>query len=76
MILNRIFQNVKTFNNINLHLFTVCAILAPTFAFYEKGDVVELTASNFDRLVIQSDEIWVVEVSLKFLNKNQLSTSL
>lgn len=42
---------------------TVCGILVPTFAFYEKGDVVELTPSNFDRLVIQSDEVWVVEVS-------------
>ena len=42
---------------------TVCGILVPAFAFYEKGDVVELTASNFDRLVIQSDEVWVVEVS-------------
>lgn len=40
----------------------VCGILVPAFAFYEKGDVVELTPSNFDRLVIQSDEIWVVEV--------------
>lgn len=42
--------------------FTVSAVFASTFAFYEKGDVVELTPSNFDRLVIQSDEIWVVEV--------------
>lgn len=40
---------------------TVSAVFASTFAFYEKGDVVELTPSNFDRLVIQSDEIWVVE---------------
>lgn len=30
-------------------------------AFYEKGDVVELTPSNFDRLVVNSDEVWVVE---------------
>lgn len=41
----------------------VCAVIASTFAFYEKGDVVELTPSNFDRLVIQSDEIWIIEVS-------------
>lgn len=41
----------------------MCALFASTFAFYEKGDVVELTPSNFDRLVTQSDEIWVVEVS-------------
>lgn len=41
--------------------FTVCALLAPSFAFYERGDVVELTSSNFDRLVIQSDEVWVIE---------------
>lgn len=42
----------------------MCAVLVPTLAFYEKGDVVELTSSNFDRLVLQSDEIWVVEVSI------------
>lgn len=47
-------------NKINVFLL-LCTILVPTFAFYEKGDVVELTPSNFDRLVIQSDEIWVVE---------------
>lgn len=41
---------------------SVSAVFASTFAIYEKGDVVELTPSNFDRLVIQSDEIWVVEV--------------
>lgn len=48
-------------NNSLFILIIVCLCLAPTFAFYEKGDVVELTASNFDRLVIQSDEIWVIE---------------
>lgn len=37
------------------------AIASPSFAFYDSGDVVELTASNFDRLVVRSDEIWVVE---------------
>lgn len=25
------------------------------------GDVVELTSANFDRLVMQSDNIWIVE---------------
>lgn len=35
--------------------------MAQSLAFYEKGDVVELNDSNFNRLVIQSDEIWVVE---------------
>lgn len=36
-------------------------MLTPTFAFYERGDVVDLTASNFDKLVVQGDEVWVVE---------------
>lgn len=51
-------------NEIPFANFPVCAVLVPAFAFYEKGDVVELTPSNFDRLVIQSDEIWIVEVSI------------
>lgn len=33
----------------------------PAFAFYDNTDVVELTQSNFDRLVVQSDDVWVVE---------------
>lgn len=43
--------------------FTVCALLfaQSTYAFYDRTDVVELTASNFDKLVVQSDEIWIVE---------------
>lgn len=51
--------------------FPVCAVLVPAFAFYEKGDVVELTQSNFDRLVLQSDEIWVVEVRIS-VNLSQI----
>lgn len=36
--------------------------ITQTFALYPtNGDVVELTPSNFDRLVVQSDEVWVVE---------------
>lgn len=31
------------------------------YAFYDQTDVVELTASNFDKLVVQGDEVWVVE---------------
>lgn len=42
----------------------MCTVLVPALAFYEKGDVVELTPSNFDRLVLNSDEIWIVEVSI------------
>lgn len=48
-------------NNVLFISIVVCVCLTPAFAFYEKGDVVELTASNFDRLVTQSDEIWVIE---------------
>lgn len=28
------------------------------------GDVVELTDSNFDKLVLQSDDVWLVEVCM------------
>lgn len=42
---------------------TVLAFLATScFALYpSSGNVVELTPSNFDKLVIKGDEIWVVE---------------
>lgn len=37
--------------------------ITQSFALYpSNGDVVELTPSNFDKLVVQSDEVWVVEV--------------
>lgn len=46
---------------------TVLLCITQTFALYpSNGDVVELTPSNFDRLVVQSDEVWVVEVSETF----------
>lgn len=38
----------------------LCA--AGSFALYDSSsDVVELTPSNFDKLVTNSDEIWIVE---------------
>lgn len=41
-------------------MLTVC--LTGCLAIYpSNSDVVELTPSNFDKLVINSDEIWVVE---------------
>lgn len=41
---------------------SVCALLAPSaLAFYDGTDVIELTETNFDRLVVQSDEIFIVE---------------
>lgn len=30
------------------------------------GDVVELTDSNFDKLVLQSDDVWLVEVAISY----------
>lgn len=37
-------------------------LVAPTFALYpSSSEVVDLTAANFDRLVLQSDAVWVVE---------------
>jgi protein disulfide-isomerase A6 len=33
-----------------------------SYAFYSSNsDVVDLTAANFDRLVIESDAVWLVE---------------
>lgn len=42
---------------------TVCAVLlaVPTYALYNRTDVVELTATNFDKLVLQSNDIWIVQ---------------
>ena len=45
-------------------LFAVClvAIATSVSGFYTSSDdVVELTPSNFNKLVIQSDEVWMVE---------------
>lgn len=36
------------------------------FPYPSNGDVVVLTPSNFDRLVVESDEVWVVHVSKSF----------
>lgn len=36
--------------------------MSNTWALYpSRGNVVELTPSNFDKLVIQGDEVWIVE---------------
>lgn len=43
-------------------LLLLCASAPHAFAFYSPSDnVVELTPSNFDRLVINDDSIWIVE---------------
>lgn len=40
----------------------LASVLCLSLAMYpSSGDVVELTGSNFDRLVMQSDNIWIVE---------------
>lgn len=42
--------------------FLVVALASSGWALYSASDpVVELTDSNFERLVVKSDEIWVVE---------------
>ena len=50
---------------LKMFYFTVlCAwtLLGGAQALYPaKSDVVELTPSNFDRLVINGDEVWIVE---------------
>lgn len=39
-----------------------CSLLLSARALYSAGDdVIELTASNFNREVIQSDSLWLVE---------------
>lgn len=40
----------------------LATLLGASVAMYpSSGDVVELTSANFDRLVMQSDNIWIVE---------------
>ncbi|XP_039757287.1 protein disulfide-isomerase A6 homolog [Pararge aegeria] len=44
------------------HLLGVILFVTSSYALYESSsDVVELTPSNFERLVTKSDEIWIVE---------------
>lgn len=42
---------------------TVLALLTtqPSFAFYEFSSVKALDSSNFDRIVLQSDQVWIVQ---------------
>lgn len=48
---------ISTVVGVCLALFTPsCQAMYPS-----SGDVIDLTPSNFDKLVIQSDEVWVVE---------------
>ncbi|XP_054287575.1 protein disulfide-isomerase A6-like [Macrosteles quadrilineatus] len=43
-------------------LLGVVLLLPDTYALYDsKSEVVDLTESNFDKLVTQSDHVWVVE---------------
>lgn len=45
-----------------LFCFTLATLVASSVALYpSSSDVVELTPDNFDRRVIQSDEVWIVE---------------
>ena len=48
---------------VNINIFSVLAALsASSWALYpSSSSVVELTPSNFDKLVIKSDEVWIVE---------------
>lgn len=40
----------------------ILLLVAGTYALYDSSsDVVELTPSNFERLVTKSDEVWIVE---------------
>ncbi|XP_046671833.1 protein disulfide-isomerase A6 homolog isoform X3 [Homalodisca vitripennis] len=45
-----------------IYILGVVALSVGSLALYDSGsDVVDLTESNFDRLVTQSDQVWVVE---------------
>ena len=40
----------------------LAAVVLPSLALYDKSDdVFELTADNFDSMVINSEHVWVVE---------------
>lgn len=40
----------------------MATLIGASMAMYpSSGDVVELTGANFDKLVVQSDNIWIVE---------------
>lgn len=50
------------FNRIFLFLLGVILLVTGTYALYDSSsDVVQLTPSNFERLVSNSDEVWIVE---------------
>lgn len=41
---------------------TLVTLVASSVALYpSKSDVIELTPDNFDKLVVQGDEVWIVE---------------
>jgi len=43
-------------------IFLVALVAPNVWALYpSSSEVIELTPSNFDKLVIQSDDIWIVE---------------
>jgi protein disulfide-isomerase A6 len=43
-------------------LLVLATLLADSLALYpSSSSVIELTPSNFDKLVIKSDEVWIVE---------------
>ena len=50
------------FNIVFLFILGVILLISGTYALYDSSsDVVQLTPSNFDRLVSNSDEVWIVE---------------
>ncbi len=43
------------------HLLAIFLALGTSFGFYDGSDVVELETSNFENLVVKSDDMWLVE---------------
>lgn len=53
---------VKIFNTLIITGFVVAFLIGGCAALYpSSSDVIELTPDNFDRRVIQGDEVWIVE---------------
>lgn len=47
---------------LNFFVLVLAFLATNCFALYpSSGNVIELTPSNFDKLVIKGDEVWVVE---------------
>ena len=54
-------------NIILINILIYFQIINYSFAFYERGDVVELTPTTFKARVLDSNEVWIVEFCMFIL---------